>query len=181
MKSKLKKFVSGAMIALTLSVNTLSIPASAYSATRTIDNDSIASGYGNTNGGNAYSYLKANSLYNGDARIASSSKSSCSYYWKYPSMGANATSCRCTIKVYLNHANFTDPSAAYYVQLSNTQSNRVGYLNQEKAPAGWISVAKTLSPLPEGSYYTSKHAFVEPSGTKGKNTGADAIQVLLSS
>lgn len=59
--------MSEAMIALTLSVNISSIPASAHSAARTIDNDSIASGYGNTNDGNAYSYLKANSLYNGDA------------------------------------------------------------------------------------------------------------------
>lgn len=176
-----KKIAASVMALTTLAVGSVGMTASAYSATRTIDNDSIASGYGNENDNNAYSYITADYLYNGDARIASSSSSNSYYSWTYPSMSAADKTCTCKVQAYLKHADFTDTSAAYYVNLSQYTSIRIGYINQNTAPSGWSSVTRSNIPVPGVTFYASEYASVKPSGGSGKHTGADGLKVTITS
>lgn len=180
MKKRFKKFIAGlssmaiiircACLIPTMSVN-------AYSSTRTIDNDSIASGYGNFNRG--FTYIKASSLYNGDARLSSTSVSSPRYCWDYPTMSSSGNTCTIKVQAYLNHANFTD-TAAYYVEYSPNISIRIGYINQDKAPGGWSSISRaSISPASGTSGFSSSTAEVNPSGASGKQTGADGLKVTM--
>jgi hypothetical protein len=171
-------------LVITASV-TLGMTASATtSATRTIDNDSIASGYGNNDVRSAYSYITADSLYNGDARCTSSINSDCRYYWSYPGL-ANSTPeyFNISIGAYLNHLSFTDTAAKYYVNYFPNTYYLVGTINQNNAPAGWnyrtvynVQSLRVVNSEHTGGYY-SYDAFVEPSGRSNMNTGADGLKV----
>lgn len=175
----LKKLIASTLALSIISISTITVDAATL--TRTIDNDSIASGYGNKNENNAYWYITSNSLYNGDARITSSTSNS-DYSWTYPSISAsNVSSCKCTVQAYLNHSDFTDTSAAYYVQLWQYTSVRIGYINQDKAPSGWSTISRSSITPPGGRAYSSTYSFVSPSGGSGKYTGADAIKVTITS
>lgn len=181
MQKTFKKIVAVVMSITTISVCSTGITANAYSATRTIDNDSIASGYGNVNENNAYSYITANYLYNGDARIVPSSSSNSCYEWTYPGMSASTNSCTCKVEAYLRHADFTDKSAGYYVNMSQYTSDRIGYIDQSIAPSGWSTVSKRITSLPGVTYFASEYAFVMPSGRSGQHTGADGLKVTITS
>ena len=56
----LKKIFAATLSIITLSIIINGMTANAYSATRTIDNDAITSGYGNQN--NGFSYITADYL-----------------------------------------------------------------------------------------------------------------------
>lgn len=156
------------------------LTANAASTTvRTIDNDSIASGYSNEDVRSVYTYIKAKSLYNGDARRASSSNSLGEYFYNYPNLGKGSPS-TFTIHVgaYLNHATFTDTSAKYYVEYAPYVFQRVGAINQNTAPGGWnyISKGNVKSAIANGGF-SGNEAYVNPSGLSGKYTGADGLKV----
>lgn len=145
--------------------------------TRTIDNDSIASGYGNYN--NGFSYITSSSLYNGDARIAASN-SSYYYYWTYPAISFSAPSCNIVVQAYLNHANFTDTAARYTVAVCQNANYTIGTIDQNAAPSGWNLIRRNnLTSLDLPNYFSSADASVNPSGRSGVNTGADAIMVAI--
>ena len=59
----LKKIFAATLSIITLSISINGMTANAYSATRTIDNDAITSGYGNQN--NGFSYITADYLPSG--------------------------------------------------------------------------------------------------------------------
>lgn len=144
--------------------------------TRTIDNDSIASGYGNIN--NGFSYITSSSLYNGDARIADSN-SSYSYYWTYPAISFSAPSCNIVVQAYLNHASFTDIAAMYTVAVCQNAGYNIATINQNVAPSGWSLIRKNnLTSLDMAYYFSSSYAHVVPSG-RGGQTGADGIIVAI--
>jgi hypothetical protein len=174
---KFHKVIAAAIAAGLIASTSLGIHAEASSSfSRTIDNDSIASGYGNFNRG--FSYIKSSSLYNGDARISGSSVTSPRYEWDYPTITASGSSCKCTIQAYLNYASFTDTSARYTVEYASGYSTTVGYINQDKAPGGWSSISKTISPLSGLSYFSSSTAAVYNSSSS-KQTGADGLKVSM--
>lgn len=179
MKNKLKIIMATFMITTTLITNFTSATVNAASVTKTIDNDTNVSGYSNYNGNSAFSYITASYLYNGDARIASSSSSNNYYEWHYPSIFAEKTSCTCKVQAYLNHSNFTDTSASYYVGLAQTMAYRVGSINQNTAPSGWTSISRNFSSVPEGNFFSSTYASVHASGASGKYTGADGLKVTI--
>lgn len=164
------------------------LTANAASTTvRTIDNDSIASGYSNEDVRSIYTYITANSLYNGDARRASSNNSLGEYYYKYPSLGVTGKGSPATFTIhvgaYLNHATFTDTSAKYYVEYAPYVFQRVGAINQNTAPGGWNYISKSnvqsaiLVETGVKGGFSGNEAYVNPSGLSGKYTGADGLKV----
>lgn len=177
LKSALKKV---AMIIASATVISLSIVnVSAINAFYTIDNDTIDSSYGNIN--NGFTYLKnVSSLYNSDARITASKNTSNSYSWTYPASGQYGnTNLTVTVRAYLNYTNFTDPTARYTVQKSQYVDDVVGYINQNRASAGWNNIGtKTMSSTYAGGGFVSSRVTVTPSGTSGCYTGADGIIVI---
>lgn len=185
MRKIFKKLTASVMAMTTLAVCTVGMTASATtSATLTIDNDSIASGYGNNDVRSAYTYMTADSLYNGDARYTSSSNSNCDYYWSYPPLGStNPKYFTIHIGAYLNHSRFTDDGAKYFVRYHPYTYKKVGTIDQNYAPGGWnyrsVSGVKSLNLVATGETagYSSCDAYVEPSGSSGKYTGADGLKV----
>ena len=171
------KIFAATLSIITLSISINGMTANAYSATRTIDNDAITSGYGNQN--NGFSYITADYLYNGDARIAPNN-SNLSYTWTYPKISSSATHCTCKMQVYLKHANFTY-FAKYYIYLSQNAGVKVGTINQDRAASGWSTIQRANIAVPNVTFYSSESAEVVPSGGKGNNTGADAIKVTITS
>lgn len=180
LKSKIHKLTTTISETVTVICCTIStIPVDAYNVQYTIDNDPSDSRFGSYNAANAFSYITANGLYNGDARSVASSTKSAFYRWTYPSCGQYGSS-TLTVKVeaYLNHGSFTDPAAEYYVQLSESRYSKAGTIDQNKAKAGWnyISQKSYTSPYAGGGFI-SKGAEVWASGQSGYITGADAIRV----
>ncbi len=176
-----KKILTMATCAVMAASSMVGMSTSAASYTRTIDNDSIASGYGNNNTG--FSYINnVSTLANGDGRYSSSSSSSNSYEWTYPSI-SSGTAQYATIKVgaYLAYSSWTDTAAAYYSEYYSNIYVKVGTINQNKAPNGYSYIEKkdigTLSA--SGGHFTSS-TYINPSGNSNQTTGADEIKVTMS-
>jgi len=175
-----------AMMCSQIATTGLTVSAASTSV-RTIDNDSIASGYSNEDVRSVYTYITATSLYNGDARRASSSNSLGEYYYNYPSLGVTGTGSPASFTIhigaYLNHASFTDTSAKYYVEYAPYVFQRVGAINQNTAPGGWNYISKSnvesaiLVATNVKGGFSGNEAYVNPSGLSGKYTGADGLKV----
>lgn len=186
MINNFKKIAIGIIMSSVMLTN--SVNASAYvSLTRTIDNDSIATGYGNNDVRSAYTYMKSSSLYNGDARYISSSNSNCEYYWSYPGLTSNTPEYfNITVGAYLNHSLFTDTAAKYYVNYYPHTYSPVGSINQNTAPGGWnyitVKNVRSLNINSSSQFagYYSYDAYITPSGLSNKYTGADGLQVRFS-
>lgn len=143
-----------------------------------IDNDTNDTSYGNSSYG-SWSYITNSGLYNGDARIISSSPHNNCYQWIWPTY-VKSEPIYATLSVYLNNANFTDPAAMYtlYESVGFVEHN-VGTLNQKYAAAGWTSFSLvTLDYSSIDGYYRTYYAAVNTSGDSGQ-TGADAIRITL--
>lgn len=182
MNKTFKRFIAVVTCASMTIASMFCMNVSAATTTRTIDNDSIADGYGNENLG--FSYINnVSSLANGDARYSSSSSSDNRYTWKYPSMSSKSTTQYATIKVgaYLAYSSWTDTAAAYYAQYYFSAYKKIGTLNQNKVPNGYSYIeAKDILTLgAEGGHYSAS-AYVVPSGNANQTTGADEIKVTLS-
>lgn len=183
MNKTFKRFIAVVTCASMTVASMFSMSVSAATTTtRTIDNDSIADGYGNENSG--FSYIKnVSSLANGDARYSSSSSSSNYYSWKYPSMSSKSTTQYATIKVgaYLSYSSWTDTAATYYVQYNFYSDCKIGTINQNKAPNGYSYIeAKDIHTLNADGGHYSANAYLYPSGNANQTTGADEIKVTLS-
>ena len=182
MNKKFKRFIAVVVCASMTVASMASISVSATSTTRTIDNDSIAEGYGNENVG--FSYIKnISSLANGDARYSSSSSSNNRYTWKYPQLSSKSTAQYATIEVgaYLAYSSWTDTAAAYYAEYYSYTYKKIGTINQNKAPNGYSYIeAKDIRSLSAGGGHYSSSAYVVPSGNANQTTGADEIKVTLS-
>ncbi len=136
MKRK-KLFTLVLMLAFLLGAVGQSACASIYHA---IDNDALeSSGYWNVNYNNYYSYITGNSLWNGDARFRKSNGHQ-TYEYRHNSitLGHHPTA---EIRAYLNHNDFSDPYAEYQIKTNYVESARIGYINQDRAAAGW-NIAK---------------------------------------
>lgn len=151
-------FSSGVMVAN--AVNTVEV-----------DNDTIASGCSNSNSG--CTYITGNTLYNGDARISSSSEHG-EYRWYFPNQVDGQCTKDVAIFAYLDHGEFTDPEAKYYINDGPSKYNveYVGSINQNKASRGWNYVATNAT-----FAGVSLHAEVRSSDKNGSRMGADAIRV----
>ena len=159
--------ISGAIIG-----STVGITADAITVSHVIDNDPLAS-TGNTSYSSGFSYMTGSNCYNGDAQIASSGNSSYFYHWVHETttLGGPKT-VTVNLMVYLNHSNFTDPSAVYSVY-QNGGALTVGKINQNLAAGGW----NTLSSVTAANFTQLKMVCVDPSTYSGYYTGADAVDV----
>lgn len=169
-KKNLNKFIASCISIATIAMP-MGIIANASTYSRLIDNDPTSSS-GNSSSNSGFSYISGGSCYNGDARIASSGNSSSFYHWIHPkiSLGGVKT-VTVNLQVYLNHANFTDPSAKYTVY-KNGASLTVGYINQNTAAGGWNYKSASSNDF-TGLWLVG----VSPSGLSGYQTGADAVNV----
>ena len=177
MKNRFFRRILVLAAATVLAVNPISAFA-VTTVTRTADNDAVASS-GNSNYNYGFVYTTASSHYNGDARISGSAYSGNIYEWIYPHPKSGAAFVKgdnVSIKVeaYLNHSTFKDPAAVYYVNTWQYTATFVKTLDQNKAAAGW-NVLGTISQNRDG--WLSEYVHMNPSGTVGLNTGADAIRV----
>ncbi len=182
MKKKIKFFSVGLSILISFATAySISIPASAITSYRSIDNDSIATGYGNfiAPPTATYIYLQDTGLYNNDARYTSSSYYNYRYHWTYPSITASGNSCYFKIGAYLNHYTFND-TAAYYAEYRDTMDSLIGYIDQDNAASGWNYTVKQYvhHNLALDGFYSHQIAIL-PSGTFGYRTGADAACVYF--
>lgn len=67
----------------------------------------------------------------------------------------------------------------YTVQKTQDSDDPVGYINQNRAPAGWNEIGtKTMTSATAGGGFISSKASVTPSGTSGCYTGADGLVVI---
>lgn len=182
MKKKIKFISVGLSILISLATAySVSIPASATTYYRSIDNDSSAAGYGNeiVPSTATYVYFTGTGLYNGDARYTSSSYSGTSYTWTYPSISASGNSHDFKIGAYLNHNTFND-TAAYYAEFYPYMDALISYIDQDNATSGWnYTVRRNVQHnLVPGGFYTHRIA-IHPSGISGYRTGADAACVYF--
>ncbi len=155
--------------------------ASAYStyATYTIDNDD-AQGFSNGRYG-FETKISSSSLFYSDARTQKCNMNGSVYYYNFTPYG-RSTKIYATVSAYLNHANFTDPSAGYYINdYSTAASTLAGYINQDKAPGGWntIGMATTGIRNASGLYATQRVELYPSTAGAGKTCGADAVRVVL--
>lgn len=113
-----KTIISFPLSIALLCANYVSLSVNAASFSRTIDNDPIASGYSY----DAYNMSYYNGMtgsYNQDMRLSPSIYGSNAYYtWIYPTISIASQTCTVTLNIYLNHADFTDPSASYCFEKS---------------------------------------------------------------
>lgn len=184
MRKKIKILSVGLSILISFATAySISIPASATTYYRSIDNDSIAAGYGNLiwPPSAVYVYFESSGLYNGDARYTSSSYSNTSYTWTYPGLTfSDINSCYFKIGAYLNHYSFNDPSADYSIEYYPGLYKHIGYIDQDDATCGWNYTYRTVShTLLPAAIYTSGIS-VQPSGTNNYRTGADAACAYIS-
>lgn len=111
------------------------------------------------------------SLYNGDARKAGLSTSN---YYNYTHPDKNlGKSFHVSVSAYLNHNDFRDPAARYYV-LINDRKMYVGSIDQYNAPGGWSKIGDTGEVWSVTQY--GKGVRVSPSGRRDY-TGADGISI----
>lgn len=144
-----------------------------------IDNDD-AHGYSNTRRG-FDTYLSGDSHYNGDARRQSTGGNYEYAWWLNSASETSSSSIIVTLEAYVNHSNFTDPNATYYVNGCDTIFE-VNSINQNTADAGWNYVGRrVVKPLTSIGYtrITTSAVCVIPSSNSGYNTGADGIWVTL--
>ncbi len=143
-----------------------------------IDNDTNESNYENSSIGN-WTYITNTGLYNGDARLISSSVKNNYYRWEWPEY-VKAEPIYATLSVYLNNVNFTDPAASYIMSSNVSYMDQmVGTLNQKYATSGWTSFPLITLEFGHISGYNATHfAAVITSGDSGQ-TGADAIRITL--
>lgn len=166
---KLIKTLSGLLSTLVIFCST-AMPVMATVTTITVDNDALPSSGCSNRSTRDFEYITGSNLYNDDARKAPASVYY-QYFWDFP----NQISSNCTKEVavyaYLNDADFTDPSAWYYLD-NGTDMTCVGYINQDKAKSGWNYVTKEVN-----FFGSSSSVKIYPSHTQGCYVGADAIRV----
>lgn len=139
-----------------------------------VDNDDAQGHYVSSNG--TWTYMSAGSLYYGDARISASGNVNHYYRYTFDHYVKTVGPTSIKLRVYLNHADFTDPNAKYRIMHSSGFS--YGYLNQNNASAGWNTVIQTTVGSTGTTYYYTG-ADVYPSSYTGYNTGADAVEVTI--
>lgn len=181
---KLKKFAVAALTTMTIATSAIGMSASAATYTRSTDNDPVASGYSY----DAYNMTYYNGMtgsYNGDMRLSPSIYDSNAYYtWVYPRISVAKQSCTVTLDIYLNHADFTDPSASYYYEIMPIEDlsgagSIIGTKNQKYAPAGWSSISKNVTRYPNQANITSRLVSVNASSGSYKCLGADGLKVTV--
>ncbi|MBQ7794389.1 MAG: hypothetical protein IJ366_07735, partial [Clostridia bacterium] len=113
-------------------------------------------------------------------RYSSSSSSSNSYEWTYPSLTSGGTTVYAdiTISAYLAYSSWTDTAAVYGAQYYTFSSKDIGVLNQNKAPNGYSEMSATFKSETGG--HLSSYAYIKPSGNTNQTTGADQIKVTIS-
>lgn len=123
--------------------------------------------------------------YNGDMRLSPSIYNSSAYYtWVYPRINVANQSCTVTLDIYLNHSDFTDPSASYYYEIVPLEDLAgigvtIGTKNQKYAPAGWSSISKSVTRYSGQTYIASRLVSVNASSGSYKHLGADGLKVTV--
>ena len=179
-----KTIISFPLSIALLCANYVGLSVRAASISETIDNDPIASGYSYDANNMSY-YNGMTGSYNQDMRLSPSiSGPNASYTWIYPSISIASQTCTVTLNIYLNHADFTDPSASYYFEKKPIEGltgagDIIGTKNQKYAPAGWSSISKSVTRLSGETYITSRLVSVRASSASNKRLGADALQVTV--
>lgn len=165
-------------IALTLVTSCVTVlSANALSANRLVDNDPVASGCSFTYGYMTY-YSGVSGSYNNDMRLSDlTTQNHANATWHFPTIYTSAKSCKVTLDVYLNHANFTDPEAIYLVRTTSTSNAIIGTIDQKYAQAGWNELTKTIS---QSTYINVSSVSVGSSYGTSKQLGADAINLEVS-
>lgn len=153
---------------------------SSFAVEFTIDNDD-AQGYSNSRVG-YNTYMEYSYLYLGDARKNSTGNRNDYYHWIYPQLTASRYLAP-TLSVYLNHNDFTDPQARYYVNVREEKDSGfstmhlLGTINQHLAPGGWNTFQRVAISYPS-NIYTDHVVLLSYSGS-GYNTGADGIKIVF--
>lgn len=174
---KRKKFLL-LPIALTIVSSCITgISANAVTASRLVDNDPVASGCSFTCWDMTY-YSGVSGSYNNDMRLSDlTTQNHANATWHFPMIYTSVKSCKITLNVYLNHANFTDPEAIYGVKTKPTSSALIGTIDQKYAQAGWNVLTKTIS---QDTYINIDSVGVGSSYGTSKQLGADAIKLEIS-
>ena len=147
---------------------------------KTVDNDDAQ---GNSNSRSGFnSYMSYSYCYLGDARKQACSTSSIyQYQWIYgSSVNASGNSMTATLSVYLNHNDFTDPAAKYYINsgANSMETTLACTINQHTAPGGWTTYKAVT--LPANAMFDaniSRFVALETSARSSSyETGADGIR-----
>lgn len=180
MTRKLFKTIVPIILVLSMVVG-MSLSANAFTTytTHIIDNDD-AQGYSNEKYG-FDNWFQASTLYYQDARKQVCNSDNNAYVYKFPKY-YRYTTIYGQISAYLYNINFTDPSAAYYMNDYLTYAySGAGYINQDLAATGWnvIGTATTEIALPDGFQCTSAVEVWASQDNTTKYCGADAIKITL--
>lgn len=129
-----------------------------------------------------FSEITGTYLYGQTAMIADSNGSN--YYdWKFSTLSKmfnQETKCKAKVGAYLRHSSFTDPSAAYSVQICGAIYAPVGTIDQEYALNGWNYIeSEEFDTVWSGGneWISCSKAEVCSSSSRGDQTGANAIYV----
>lgn len=136
-----------------------------------IDNDPVSStGYSYAQKGTVQFFNS--SLYNGDAR--KSGFNSANYYSYLHPQKNLGKAFHVSVSAYLNHNEFRDPAARYYVLLDG-RDMYIGSIDQYNAPGGWNKIGDT-GEVSSSTYY-ARGLKVRASGSGIDYTGYDAINI----
>lgn len=153
----------------------------AISYSRLVDNDPIASGYSFVSNNMNY-YGAISGSYNNDMRLPPLLNGLTAYaFWKFPPMSHAGTSCSATLGVYLNNINFTEPHAAYSIEIDNSSGgyDYMGSIDQYYAASGWNYIHKTVNAYSYNNYISCGSVLVESRTSGNVQLGADAVSLQL--
>lgn len=172
-----RKILSLPIAVALLTTHITGVSANAVTSSRLVDNDPIASGCSFNYGYMTY-YSGISGSYNNDMRLSDLSiRNDANAEWCFPVIYTSVKSCNVTLRVYLNHANFTDPEAVYLVKTQPDSSTIIGTIDQKYAIGGWNELSKTIS---KSKYIEIYSVSVGSSYGTYKQLGADAINLEIS-
>lgn len=135
-----------------------------------LDNDEGAINSSQNHYEGNWTYQSYTGSYRGDHRLTSGTDGQRgSYVWKFGYKSGTRD-----FAVHLNHPNFTDPSAEYYVAENGTYGGAflIRTFNQNTAPGGWNTIRAGYS-----SYSNYSHLVVSQSADAA-STGADGARII---
>lgn len=170
-----KKIITSFVSYIVMLAFTVGMTANASNYSYIIDNDPIASGMGYSHTSNM-TYYNATGSYNQDMRISSelSSSSNVMVQYSYPSIVSTSTQ-YIRLSVYLNNINFTDESAWYLCNISDSTPPKRFNINQNTAVGGWNDLYWYAAP----SYFNA--SIITGYGSKNYNQyfGSDAVKITV--